>query len=61
MATKVKGHSGLVHDGIAVVNTNTAEYQGAINRLKNHQKVENLENEVAELRELVNKLLKGKK
>ena len=60
---KVEGHPGLIRDleSNAIVNNDTTAYQNYIKlreqKLKEQQRIENLENEVGEIKNLLNKIL----
>jgi len=60
---KVEGHPGLIRDldTNAVINNDKTAYQNYIQlreqKLKEQQRIENLENEVGEIKNLLNKIL----
>lgn len=62
---KVEGHDGLVRDmsSGAIVNRDTTGYQNYIalrnQKLNEKKKIENLEGEIKELKDLVNQLLQN--
>ena len=63
MYKKVEGHSNLVRDtkSGAVINNDTTAYQNYIatreHKLKEKNRIENLENEVSELKSLIRDLI----
>jgi len=60
---KVEGHPGLIRDldTNAVINNDKTAYQNYIQlreqKLKEQQRIENLENEVGKIKNLLNKIL----
>jgi len=60
---KVEGHPGLIRDldTNAVINNDKTAYQNYVQlreqKLKEQQRIENLENEVGEIKNLLNKIL----
>ena len=63
MYKKVEGHSGLVRDmkSGGIINKDTAAYQSYINeknrRLREIQRIENLESEVGEIKDLLKQII----
>ena len=65
--TKIKDNEDLVKDNVtgAILNINTdaltAYRQARTNNMRMHEKVNQMENDISEIKSLLNELVKGKK